>query len=507
MGHYFRGRKRERAQADKAAETSRIERFDQGYAQALARLDDELRDCPDLVERPFTLAGGEHATLFHFDGLVNQDLLERDLLPALLAIPGERLAEPRDVIPVATIKIQETIEQALESLCSGFVLLAAEGLPHALAFEFKGWERRAVEEPQVERNIRGPHEGFSENLRVNTSLIRKKVRTPQLKIRELTLGRRSHTAVALVYLEGVANPELLARIEERLHRIDYDAIQASGCLEQLITENPLSPFPQTQATERPDKAVGNLLEGRILVIVDGTPAVLMAPVDFFQFFQAFDDYSTNWIVSSVLRFLRIAAVFLAIFLPSFYIAVLTFHYEALPWTLLVSLVQTRSKVPVPPIVEAFLMEFVIELIREAAIRLPSYIGQVIGIVGGLVIGQAVVSAGIVSNLMIIIVGVTAIASFVIPSYEMGLAMRLIRFPVMIVSSIFGITGLLACGTILLTHLLSLESLGQPYFAPLAPLQPGNLKDAFIRAPFTMQGPRPRFVRPADSYRGKGREDG
>lgn len=507
MGDYFRRRKQERVQAGEAGKTSRIERFDQGYAQALARLDEDLRDCPDLVERPFTLVSGEHATLLHFDGMVNQDLLERDLLPALLAIPGDQLTNPHGVIPIATIKPQETIEQALASLCAGFVLLAVEGLPHALAFELKGWQQRSVEEPQVERNIRGPHEGFIESLRANTALLRKKVRTPQLKFKELILGQRSNTTVALAYLEGIANPEILAGLEDRLRRIDFDAIQASGYIEQLTTENPLSPFPQTQATERPDKAVGNLLEGRILVIVDGTPVVIMAPVNFFQFFQALDDYSVNWIVASVLRFLRILAVFLAIFLPSFYIAVLTFHYEAIPWSLLVTLLVTRSKVPFPPIIEAFLMEFIIELIREAAIRLPSYIGQVIGIVGGLVIGQAVVSAGIVSNLMIIIVGVTAIASFVIPSYEMGLAMRLIRFPVMIVSSIFGITGLIGSGAILLTHLLSLESLGQPYFAPLAPLHPENLKDTFIRAPLTMQGPRPRTARPVDDYRGKGRKDG
>ena len=191
--------------------------------------------------------------------------------------------------------------------------------------------------------------------------------------------------------------------------------------------------------------MGNLLEGRILILVDGTPVVLMVPVNFFQFFQAFDDYSTNWIVASVLRFLRILAVFVAIFLPSFYIAVLTFHYEAIPWSLLVSLVHARSKVPFPPVIEALLMEFIIELIREAAIRLPSYIGQVIGIVGGLVIGQAVVSAGIVSNVMIIVVGVTAVAGFIVPAYEMGLALRLIRFPMMLISSIFGIVGLISGG--------------------------------------------------------------
>ncbi len=507
MGDYFRRRKKERAQANEAAGTSRVERFDQGYAQALARLDDELRDCPDLVERPFTLVSGEHATLLHFDGMVNQDLLERDLLPALLTISGGQLADPRGVIPVATIKTQETIEQALASLCAGFVLLVVEGLPHALAFEFKGWEKRAVEEPQTERNIRGPHEGFIESLRTNTALLRKKVNTPNLKIKEMTLGQRSPATVALVYLEGVANPEILLRLSKRLQEIDFDAIQASGFIEQLTTENVLSPFPQTQATERPDKAVGNLLEGRILVIVDGTPVVLMAPVNFFQFFQAFDDYSTNWLPASVLRFLRILAVFLTIFLPSFYIAVLTFHYEALPWSLLTILVHARSKVPFPPVVEALLMELIIELIREAAVRLPSYIGQVIGIVGGLVIGQAVVNAGIVSNVMIIVVGVTAIASFVVPSYEMGLAMRLIRFPIMIISSIFGIVGLISGGAILLTHLLSLESLGQPYFAPLAPLQPKNLKDTFLRLPHQLQGPRPKTARPVDPYRGKGRGDG
>ncbi|MGE5529539.1 MAG: spore germination protein [Patescibacteria group bacterium] len=505
MGSYFRRRRGERA--GNGGGSGGTDGFDRDFTEVLADMEERLQDCPDLVQRRFKLVSGEEACLYHFDGLINQDLLQRDLLPLLLSAKGKELADPGAAFPVATIKPVSQLEDGLQDLVSGFALLAVEGWPHALAFELKGWEKRSVEEPLTERNVRAPHEGFIENLRINTALLRKRLRTPRLKFKELTLGQRSRTTVAIAYLEGVARPELLLRLEKRLREIDFDAIQASGYIEQLTKENVFSPFPQYQATERPDRAAANLLEGRILVFTDGTPVVLTVPVNFFQYFQAFDDYSTNWIVASFLRFSRILAIFMAIFLPSFYIAILTFHYEAVPWSLLTSVVQARSKVPFPPVVEAVIMEFIIELIREASIRLPSYIGPVIGIVGGLVIGQAVVAAGIVSNVMIIVVGVTAVASFVVPAYEMGLALRLIRFPVIILSSIFGIVGLLAGGAFLLAHLLSLESLGQPYFAPLAPLQLKNLKDTFIRAPHQVQGPRPQTARPVDPYRGKGRGDG
>lgn len=510
MGEYFRRRKKQRSAGNGGGESAppAVERFDQGFDPAVQRIEDEFRDCADLVHRSFALASGERAALFHLDGMVNQDLLQRDLLPYLLSCSGRALREPRNSLPVAAIKEETSIAEAAQALVAGHALLAVEGWSAGLVFEFKGWERRAVEDSPIERNIFGPHESFTENLRVNTALLRKRLRTPRLKFKEYTLGKRSKTTVALGYLDGVARPELVLRLEERLRQIDFDAIQAAGYVEQLTSENPLSPFPQYLATERLDRAVGNLLEGGILVMVDGTPVLLVAPTSFFHFFMALDDYSTNWIVASLLRFIRILAVFLAIFLPSFYIAVLTFHYETVPWSLLINLVQARSKVPFPPLLEAFIMEFIIELIREAAIRLPSYIGPVISITGGLVIGQAVVAAGIVSNVMIIVVGMTAIAGFVIPSYEMGQALRLIRFPIMLLSSLFGIVGLLAGGTVLLTHLLSLESLGQPYFAPLAPFQFKQLlKDSFIRAPFFLQGARPKTTRPVDAYRGKGRRGG
>lgn len=481
--------------------------FAMGYSQILELFHKQLEGCSDLVERPFNFRSGEQATLFFIDGLVNQNLMQRDLLPTLLASPLKTLSDPYSSIPISNLKRETKIDATISVLFSGFVVLIVEGWSYALAFEIKGWEQRTIQEPDTEKNVRGPHEGFIENIRVNTAILRRKLRTPQLKFKELTVGKRSPTAIIIAYIEGIANPELVQRLEKRIEEIDIDVVQSEGYIEQLTLENPWSPFPQYQMTERPEKAVGNLLEGRLLVLTDGTPSVLIAPVDFFQFFQSMDDYSSNWITASIIRFSRIAAVFLAIFLSSFYIAVLSFHYEAIPLKLLLQLAETRAKVPFPPVIEAFFMESIIELIREAVIRLPSFIGQVIGVVGGIVIGQAVVSAGLIGNVMIVIVSLSAIANYVIPSYDMGLSIRFIRFPIMILAAIFGIIGLLIGGAILLTHLLSLESLGQPYFTPLVPLHAKNMKDTFIRAPLEMQGPRPKSNWPGDKFRGKGRKRG
>lgn len=477
--------------------------FAEGYEAALRGLEEKMRDCPDLVRRRLNLKSGEEATLFYLDGLVDRDLLQRDLLGPLCSAPERVLADPSS-LPLAQWQEEASIAGAVERLFYGFVLLVAEERPSALAFALKGWKERSLEEPQVERNIRGAHEGFTEDLGTNMALLRRRLRTPRLKFSQFKLGERAPFRVCLAYLEDLACPELLDRLKGRLARVDLDAVQFPSYLEQLTAEHPFSPFPQYETTERPDKAAAALLEGRVVVLLDGAPGSLLVPANFFQFFQAPDDYNMSWVVASTIRFFRILAVFLAILLPSFYVALLTFHYEAIPWSLLLPLVAARTKVPLPPVMEAFFMAFIIELIFEAAVRLPSYIGQVIGIVGGLVIGQAIVAAGIVSNVMVIIIAVTAVANFAVPAHEMSLAMRFIRFPIMVLSAFFGIVGLLVGGSFLLTHLLGLESLGQPYFSPLAPFRPENLKDAFVRGPLTAQGPRPRVTRPLDPYRGKGR---
>ncbi|MGE5583514.1 MAG: spore germination protein [Bacillota bacterium] len=480
--------------------------FGRNFRQITTYIDEALADCVDLVKRPFRFCSGEQGVIYSIDGLIDQDLFQRDLLPWLLTTPGSRIKDFYSTIPVVSIKQETSVNKAVNSLFTGFVLLVVDGWGFGLLFQLSGWKERPVEDSPIERTIRGPHEGFTENLRTNTALLRRRLSLPQLKFKEYILGKRSQTRIAVGYLEGIANPEILSELEAKIQKIDYDAILGAGYIEQLLIESPYSPFPQYQSTERPDKAAASLLEGKLIIIVDRTPVVLIAPVNFFAFFQAPDDYYASWISGSIIRFLRQTAFFLGVSLPSLYIAVLSFHYEAIPWPILTPLIESRARVPFPPIVEAFFIESIFELLREAAIRLPSYIGQAIGIIGGLIIGQAIVATGAVSTIMIIVVGITAVSNFVIPAYDMGLAVRVIRFPLMILASLFGIVGSIIGGAILFTHLLSLESLGQPYFMPLAPLSIKNLNDSLIRAPLFLINKRPRIARPLDKTRGKGYAD-
>jgi spore germination protein len=307
--------------------------------------------------------------------------------------------------------------------------------------------------------------------------------------------------VSIAYIEGIANTEILNNLYTKVNAIKTDGLLSIGHIEQLISDTKYSPFPLYIATERPDKAVAALLEGRFVVFLDGTPVVLIAPVSFFSFFQAPDDYASNWMIGTMLRLFRIMGLILALILPALYISVTSFHYYLVPLNILVQLGQSRAQVAFPPIVEALLMEFTIEMLREASVRLPTYIGSTIGVVGGIIIGQAAVNAGIVSNLFIIIVGATTIASYAIPNYEFGLCIVLIRFGILLMSSFFGIIGVLVSIIFMIIHLLALESLGQPYLSPISPFKLSDQKDMIIRLPFQFMKKRPHIAQPINDKRG------
>jgi spore germination protein len=309
-------------------------------------------------------------------------------------------------------------------------------------------------------------------------------------------------------LGDVANPEILQELEDRIAQLDVDAVVSSGELAEFIEDNPYSPFPQFISTERPDAAASQLLQGRIMVVVDGSPVILIGPASISTFFQNVDDYGTRWLVSSFLRMLRFFAFFVALFLPSFYIALISYNYEIIPVKLLFTIGESREEVPFPPFVEALMMEITLEMMREAGIRLPAPIGQTVGIVGGIVIGQTAVQAGIVSNIMVVIVAFTAIASFILPSYDMSSSVRLMRFPMMFLTSLFGIVGLVIGMMHIMAHLVSLESLGTPYGSPFAPMRLSDWKDTFFRLPVWKMNKRPTGARAIQTDRqGSSRPEG
>lgn len=314
-----------------------------------------------------------------------------------------------------------------------------------------------------------------------------------------TVGRLSKTDLVITYIEGIAEDSLIQEIHDRIDRIDIDAIVESGYIEELIDDNPFSVFPLVGHTERPDRVVGNLLEGNVGIIIDNTPFCLIAPQTFFQLIQSPEDYYQRYITASFIRMLRYLNLIISLLLPSIYIAVTTFHQEMLPTSLLLSLAAAREATPFPALIEALMMEIAFEGLREAGVRLPRAVGSAVSIVGALVIGQAAVEAGIVSSPMVIIVATTGIASFIIPGYEQANSIRILRFPMMFLAGFMGLYGIFLGVLILQIYILRLRSFGVSYFSPVAPLEVSNLKDIFVRAPWWAMKRRP-------GYQGKNKTD-
>ncbi|MNC29175.1 Spore germination protein A1 [compost metagenome] len=350
-------------------------------------------------------------------------------------------------------------------------------------------------------NIRGPKDSFTESLGTNLSLVRKRIKNPNLWVETLTIGAVTKTDVSIVHIHGLAKEETLLEIRKKLSEIHVDSILESGYIEQLIEENKFSPFPTLFNTERPDSVAGNLLEGRIALFIDGTPFVLIAPATFFMFFHTVEDYYQRYDISSLIRILRFMCLFISLFGPAIFVAALNFHQEMIPTPLLINLASQREGVPFPVVVEVLLLEVTFEIIREAGIRMPSPIGQTVSIIGGLVLGQAAVQAGIVSPAMVIVVSLTGISSFATPAFNMALSVRLLRFVITLVSAYMGLYGIAIVGLILIGHLCSLRSLGVPYMSPVAPFAAGDQKDIFFRTPLHFMKIRRRLVNPKSSVPG------
>lgn len=396
-------------------------------------------------------------------------------------------------IAIGKLSEVSTIEQAGYSILEGSTILVVNGCLRAIVMDTTGGKTRAVEEPSSQTVIRGPKEGFTENLRTNTSLIRRIIKSPDIRFDYKMIGRQTRTNVAVVYMEGIAEEEIVKEVHRRLDKIDIDGVLESGYVEEFIQDRAFTPFPLLQNTERPDAASAALLEGQVLIMVSGTPFVLIGPATFAKFFQSSEDYYQRYDIATFLRIIRMASFFISMLLPSLYIAITTFHQEMLPTSLLISLAAQREGIPFPALLEAFLMEITFEILREAGVRMPRIIGPAISIVGALVLGQAAVQAGIISAAMVIVVSFTAIASFVIPAVNMGIAARLIRFLLMILAGTFGLFGIMSGLMVLLAHLCGLRSFGKPYMMPFSPFVPANMKDVLVRVPWWAMRKRPKNI--------------
>ncbi|WP_258042498.1 spore germination protein [Paenibacillus sp. UNC499MF] len=445
----------------------------------------------DLKRQPLPFAGRD-GTLVYLESLVDQDKIQLHVVQPLHENTSQELDNLFNILETTR---ETPLDNAVKALIQGKCVYFLEGLQGFYILATEAVYKRSVEEPQNEGVIRGPHYGFIEVLNVNLFLIRKLISSPYLTVRYFLAGTHTQTRIAVVYMKNIANDELVREVEERIRAISADAVLTTGIVQEITEDHPFSMFPQHLATERPDRTASSLMEGRVAIITDGSPTVLIAPVTFFAFYQSPDDYNGRWIVSSFVRMIRMFSFLLAFTLPALYIGTVSFHPDILPLELVHTIKSSLERVPFPAIVEAMLLELIFELLREAGIRLPSRVGQTIGIVGGLVIGDAIVRAGLVSYTMIIVVSLTAIASFLVPSHEMSSAVRILRFPLMIAASIFGYVGI-AFGLMLLTiHLCKLESFGTPYFSPFAPLRIKDMKDVLVRFPSWLLNARPHDADP------------
>ncbi|MBM7839542.1 hypothetical protein JOC54_002822 [Alkalihalobacillus xiaoxiensis] len=362
-------------------------------------------------------------------------------------------------------------------------------------------EDREITVPEIEFSVFGSKEAFIETVEVNINLLRRRIPTSDLYLKKYIVGSSSKTAVYVVYCQSIANEENVQTVKQRLADLQIDQVPDASTLLQTI-EDRSSVFPQIIDTERPDRTAAALMEGKVAILTDGSPQALLAPVTIFEFISAFEDYFLSWQTASLLRIIRIAAVLFSIFATPLYVAVLTYHPEIIPQDLFANLIVSRTAVPFPPIIEALFLEVTIELLREAGARLPTKVGQTIGIVGGIVIGTAAVEAGLTSNVLLIIVALAALASFTIPVYRMGTTIRIVRFPFIIAAQVWGLIAIALFSIFIITHMLSLTSLGRPYMEPIYPFSLKDMKDSLIRLPVALQNVRPTFLQTKQAVRFK-----
>ncbi|SDX50159.1 spore germination protein [Paenibacillus sp. CF384] len=451
----------------------------------------------DIVFRTVRSAGQKQWIVIFFSCSIEEEMIDKHILQPLIARNNQHeqsqvQAETLDDLFITAAKtyVTSSVTEIVNHLLDSHAIVLTRADSHAVMIKVKGSKQRSLEEPSSEPVIRGPRDGFIESISTNIGLLRSRLKTPRLKMESLTIGELTQTTVVMSYINGIANESVVEEVRNRVSRIKIDGVLDSAYIEEYIEDSPYSLFPLVHSTERPDVVAAELLEGKIAILVDTSPFVLIVPMTFWTGMQASEDYYVRWPIATFVRWIRFIFIFIAIFAPPLYVAVTTFHQEMIPTNLVLSIAASRESVPFPALIEAFLMEVIFEALREAGIRLPKQIGQAVSIVGALVIGQSAVQAGIISAPVVIIVSITGIAAFTIPRYSFANGIRLLRFPMLFLAGTLGLYGIVLGFLGILLHVTSLRSFGVPYFAPIAPLSFSNLKDVLVRAPIWARTHRP-----------------
>lgn len=448
--------------------------------------------------------GGNEAVLFWLTTMADAKEISGKILQAFLSINESHISGfneftllnfCKEFIPASQYQILEYLDQTTKEILSGNVVLFISGFNKAIAITIGHSQLRSIDEPSTQTIIRGPKDSFIESAETNLSLIRRRIKNAHLKFQKYTIGTETGTTVYLAYMDGIINMGILAEIQKRLNETHTNAIFDSGTLEEYIVDKTFTPFPLIYNSERPDSIAAHLISGKAAIIVDGSPFVLSLPAVFSDFFQVSEDYYQPFMMSSFVRCLRYVAFLIALLFPAIFISIMTYHHELIPTELLVSITSQREALPFPSVVEILIMEITFEILREAGIRMPRAVGPTVSIVGGLVIGQAAVEAGVVSSIMVIIVSITAISSFVSPIYSLSVSTRLLRFILIILGTMIGLYGVILGMIILLGHMCSLRSVGVPFMAPFAPLILEDHDDVIIRFPAWSTKKRPSYLKP------------
>ncbi|WP_257474981.1 spore germination protein [Bacillus sp. MCCB 382] len=447
----------------------------------------------DFIHYHTSLTDGEPFWISYYRTLVSSDTLHKDVLPYIQK--QSSLRELKSIIPIQENILTSDRDEIIENLMNGYMAIQVHSHDdECLLVNIANNKFRDIGIPILEDSALGPKAGFIEEIDTNINLIRKRLPISDLTVKEMEVGKLSSTKVAVLYVNGIADKENVNTVVQRITDIQYDHIQDSAYISAMIEDNSHSLFPQSISTERPDRVAAGLTEGKIIIVVDGSPNLVILPITYMESFVALEDYSYSWIIANFFRLLRFSAIFISFFITPMYVAIMTFHYELIPARLLEPLVGSRATVPFPPFLEALFLEIMIEMVKEAGIRLPLKIGQSLGVVGGIVIGQAVVEAGLTSNVLLIFVGLGTLASYTSPVYKFSNTIRFIKFPVIFFAAWMGLLGIFVCLIFAIIHLIRLTSLGRPYLS-LYPLRKTALQDLWIRLPFSMQKENPQSVRP------------
>ena len=476
-----------------------------------AALRDLFSGCADFTLRPIRFGLDDRLVLpvCWLDGVVGGSAVSLELLrPLTELLRAARVTDPSEALDRiqqggvyrCAVTRQERLSDAAEDLCRGSCLVLFEALGCALSFEIRTEARRAVSEPSLEKSLKGGKDSFTETLRVNTALVRQRIASPRLKLAESTIGRRSRTRVAMLYLEDLADPDTVRELARRLDRLDVDGLLSLGPLEEALADAPFSPFPQQLHSERPDRFAMHLLDGRIGLLVDGLPVGLVLPVTLAEFMKVTGDSSMHFLVSSALTALRWLALGIGALLPALYTAVAMYHQEMIPTKLLLSIIQAEQDVPFSTALEVLGMLGAFSLLQEAGLRMPNPIGDTVSIIGALIVGQAAVEAKVVSPIAIIVVAISGIACYTLPSQDLGFAVRLTRLALLLGAIFAGLYGVGLASCLILLHLADLDSFGRDYTAPLSSGQAGGLARLLLRPPKLRNKHRDPQLRPRDRRR-------